>query len=1172
MSLGCFLLRNLFYHWRGNTAVLLGVAVGAAVLIGALLVGDSLRGSLREQALEQLGWVDHALVGGRFIRQEVVERLNASACPLILLQGSASCKLPGTPAGRQTSHVTILGADSRFWHPLGSPMWDGDLPEAGINADLANQLAIGPGDKLELHLQKTAAVPRETLLGRRETPDVVDTLTVTVRSIMDAKDGGRFNLNPSPEAPRNVFVPLRLLQEKLGEIGRINAILAVGAQTKALQRTLGLTLTLEDWGLLLHDPASRTRDLFTKLDRNHVGKLSRNEWHRHVAESMAQSADQNHDGVLTFEEVLSFYQREHGYLSLESRHMILEPAVAEATQAAARDSGLTAAPTFVYLANSISDGAASLPYSVVAALDPALSPPLGAFSQTNLADDEILLADWNHSPIKAMPGSPITLTYFDPEVEGQLRERTTTFKLKARIPLRGVANDPNLTPEFPGITDKLDIRDWNPPFPYDNKRIQKRDEEYWNDYRTTPKAYISLRTGQRLWGSRFGKLTSIRLAPQSPVDLSAAATSFRQHMLAHLHPDQGGLVFDAVRERSLAASTGGTDFGGLFLGFSAFLIAAALLLIGLLARLNIDRRASEIGLLLASGFRLRSVRGLLLAEGALLALVGAVLGALAAVLYAWLLLELLRSWWPGSLDRSFLRVHPEESAGWSFVLGYGCAVVVSMLTIFWAVRILARTSPRALLAGEALGAGNPLSAKRAPRRALILGVTAGGGGACLLAIAWLIRDNEMQAVTFFASGALLLLGALAAVLAWMRSTRHSSVAGGGRQGLARLGMRNAARYPTRSLLTAGLLAAAVFLVIAVESFHRDAESGFLGKESGSGGFNLIGESSLPVYQDLKSSLDLPADAARTLEGVQVYPLRRRAGDDASCLNLYQPRRPRILGVSSSFIDRGGFRFQRSEAQRPEEIVNPWELLSSGDRDGTIPAIADATTARWKLNDIKLGGTTEVTNERGEVVRLRIVALLSDSIFQSELLVSEASFLQMYPGHEGYNFFLIDAPINRVSEVKTALEAALAGQGLEIATTASRLSSYMAVENTYLATFQALGGFGLLLGALGLAVVLLRTVWERRGELALLRALGFRRSALAWLVLSENSFLLGLGLAVGTGAALLAVVPHQIAGAGQVPWLRLVVLVILVLAVGLGAGAAAVVASLRSPLIPALRRE
>jgi ABC-type antimicrobial peptide transport system permease subunit len=187
-------------------------------------------------------------------------------------------------------------------------------------------------------------------------------------------------------------------------------------------------------------------------------------------------------------------------------------------------------------------------------------------------------------------------------------------------------------------------------------------------------------------------------------------------------------------------------------------------------------------------------------------------------------------------------------------------------------------------------------------------------------------------------------------------------------------------------------------------------------------------------------------------------------------------------------------------------------------------------------------------------------------------MSEKNLLKLYPSQEGYDFFLIDTRDQQPAEVRKTLESALADRGFEVTPTAERLKQYLDVENTYLTTFQALGGLGLLLGALGLAVVLLRGVWERRGELALLRALGYRHRALGWLVLAENSFLLVLGLAAGTVAALVCVAPYLIAGSGQVPLLRLLGLLLGVLLVGLTAGALAVRATLGAPLIPALRRE
>src|SRR6202008_2158196 len=112
------------------------------------------------------------------------------------------------------------------------------------------------------------------------------------------------------------------------------------------------------------------------------------------------------------------------------------------------------------------------------------------------------------------------------------------------------------------------------------------DENYWKRYRTTPKAYVTLETAQRLWKSRFGSLTSFRIYPAD----DKSAQRFRTLLLKELKPDQGGFVFQPVKELALQAGAGSTDFSMLFLAFSFFLIAAALLLIGLLFRLNLERR------------------------------------------------------------------------------------------------------------------------------------------------------------------------------------------------------------------------------------------------------------------------------------------------------------------------------------------------------------------------------------------------------------------------------------------------------------------------------------------------------------------------------------------------------------------------------------------------------
>jgi putative ABC transport system permease protein len=1200
MTLKRLRLRNLLFHWRGNLAVFLGVVVGTAVLTGALLVGDSLRGSLREHTLQQLGWVEEALIAPRFFRQGLAGDLALSGaveriCPVIMLQGTIAVRSKGDTGriSREVGGITVLGVESSFWSAFGEAKEPSEGEQVVLNSVLGKQLKVLPGQPVSLRLQKPSVIPRETLLGRRDDKSVIDDWLVTVDKVLSPNDAAdSFSLRPELEAPRTVFVPLGALQKRLGLAGRCNAILAGGVHS-SLGKPLRSHLQLADWGLVLQGPNEHVENLFEQLDKDQDGKLQPREWRDHLATSVVEAIHPGRNPTLTRDEVDNFYRKKRNYLSLESKQLLLEPFLADAALAAAKDASLRAAPTLVYLANTIAVGGAEIPYSVVAALDPAQAPPLGPFlprGVTQLADDEIVLADWKESPLPRNVGEKVTLSFFPPTHQSEPHEESATFRLAGFVPLVGVAANPDLTPEFPGITDKLSITDWDPPFPYDNKRVKPRDEDYWRTYRATPKAYVNLATGERLWGSRFGGLTSVRLAPEKEDDLAEVAATFRKNLLARLKPAQGGLVFHAVREQALQASKGGGfDFSLLFLGFSFFLIAAALLLVGLLFRLNIDRRADEIGLLMAVGYRQAAVRRLLLGEGAVLAAAGAVIGSCLAMLYARLLLQLLAALWPGETLQSFLRPHFEPL---SLIYGAGGAFLVSLLTVAWAVFSLGRVAPSALLAGQMPGEGEKLGQRRRRWSWWIVGASLIGGVA-LLAGSGRVEDHEMRAMTFFGSGSLLLIACLAALSGWMRSSRSRTVEGHGLWSVARLGIRNAARHPGRSLLTAGLLAAAAFLLVAVEAFRRRVDA-HEAVEQANGGFNLVAESDLPLFRDLNTKEGrqevqdkllmyyrdqighdnavaerYARESAALLEQAKIVAFRVQAGDDVSCLNLYQPLRPRLLGVPTEFLSnqRGGFRFAATSKGSTNENVNPWMLLLQKQKD-TVPAFGEKNTVEWMLKT-SLGGEVRIPPDH----YLQIDGLLSDSVFQSSLLVSESNFLSMYPGHEGYNFFLIRAPEDSGAySAAIDLEQAYGDRGMRVKRTVARLNMYLAVENTYLSTFQALGGLGLLLGSLGLAVVLLRGVWERRGELALLRALGFRRATLGWLVLAENAFLLLVGLVAGTASALAAVSPHLLGGAASIPWMHLIGLLAGVVLVGLIAGALATVSTLRAPLILALRRE
>jgi ABC-type antimicrobial peptide transport system permease subunit len=1159
LTLPRLVLRNLRFHWRGNFAVLLGVAVGSAVLTGALLVGDSLRGSLRDRAERQLGGVDAAALLPHPVRAEVADGMPGQTAPVLLLPGSIQVVADGDAPS--LGRVTVLGVDDRFKPPEAEPSvldWNGEQRRVVLSRRVAERLGIplglkpnsGPEYRVRIGVERFSDLRRSSSLAKRSVGDVTATQTFTVVCVLpDGAAGNDFNLSPSPAAPLNVYVPLAALwnlarNESGRQSARATALFASGAGVADLDAALKARLEPEDYGLRLRTPPRR------------------------------------------------------GYLSVESEQLVLPPWAADAVVKAAGDLGRRAEPTVAYVADTIRHGAAELPYPVVAGLNPSAAAPLGPFLPPGVAelrDNEVVLLDWKGSPLHGLPaGAKLTMTYFNPEVEGEGKVETAELTLAGYVPLAGAANDRDLVPPVRGMTDeRANLWDWDRPPMLPQAKVRQRVPEksprsdFWNQYKATPMAYVNLTTGEKLFGSRYGSVTSVRIAPAAGETPTQSAERVKPVLLKHLDPAAAGLTFDPVRDRLLSASRGGTDFGGLFLGFSLFLIAAALMLVGLLFRLTLDRRAKEVGLLLAAGYGVRQVRRLVLAEGLLLAVVGAAIGLVAAVGYNRLLLKVLLDLWPDPTVAGFLKPHAAPA---SFAIGFGLTLVMAFGALWLSVRGLVRVPPPALLRGEtAISETARAHASDSPRYSRFVLLVALPIGVALLVAGSFVHNPDYQAMTFFGGGALLLSAALAGLWLWMKRTRHATVSGRGVAALAGLGSRNAARNPTRSLLTAALLASAAFLLVAVESFRRQPGREFLDERGGSGGFNLIAETDVPLYQpfdtgpgrgDLEDRLqtayggagDSPklAAARAELDAITVFPLRLRGGDDASCLNLFQASRPRVLSAPDALVRRGGFKFYETEAKTPEEKANPWLLLQRPTPDGAVPVVVENNTAVWMLKT-GVGGGITMPDDSGKEIRLRIVATLADSPFQSELLMADADFVRLFPRQDGFRVFLIRTPPGKEDAVARVLDTGLRANGLIATPTAERVAAYQAVIGAYLSTFQVLGGFGLLLGVLGLAVVVLRGVWERLGELALLRAVGYRTREIEFLVLAENALLLVVGLGAGVLAAVASVAPH-VAEGSSVPWGRLGGMLALVLAVGLGVAFAATAGILRVPVIPALRRE
>jgi ABC-type antimicrobial peptide transport system permease subunit len=1178
MKTSALIKNNLTYYWRTNLAVIFGVATAVAVLAGALLVGDSVRASLKNLFLSRLGNTDYLISSTSFFRERLADDLQSdgqfassfkAACPIITLNGFVTHE----KSGRRASQVQVYGVDERFWRFQDRENGAPEDREVLLSEALAQELGSAAQDSILLRIEKPSAIPEGSLHGKKE--DSGRTIRLTMREKLAQNSLGEFSIRPQQGQVRAVFVSLRRLQRDIEQSGKANAILVqesgvksqesgVAERSTILGKILKEKFTLEDLGLKIR------------------------------------------------------YLKDQHSIQIESDSAIFSDAMVQAIK-----EKFFVGEIMSYLANSIRVGEREVPYSIVTTLGGEQfeiwsrryghrngqgGEALEKAAETNPSANrlpEILLNDWAVQDLNAKLGDVVTLEYYLWQEEGKLETRTAQFRLEGIVPIAGEGADRDRVPEYPGISGTESLSDWDPPFPVDLKRVRPKDDEYWKQYRTTPKAFVPLGVGQNLWQTRFGKTTSLRTRLSENEDPEVTLDSAKTKLREALDPIQSGFSIFAVKAQGVQAAQGATDFGEYFFYFSFFLVVSALLLASLFFKLGIEQRLTEIGLLEALGFSATKIRNLFLIEGAILSSLGSLFGILGAVVFAWLLMYGLRTFWVGAVGTTLLQLHISPS---SLVFGVLGGILAALLCIGWTLRILKRASARALLTGSAVG--NPLSEglQESPRRRLLPRFVSGGVAALIFGVSGFglllgaLLNQLGQTAGFFGAGLLFLIALLCLQSAWLKSDKKRLIQGQGFGAVSAMGFRNATHRAGRSVLCIALIAAAAFIIVAVDAFKRDTTENPLDKKSGTGGFPLLAESLLPLHYDPataegREALNITADKYFQPEMVSFTRFRVRKGEDASCLNLYQPHSPRILGASDEFLASNRFTFQDSLAKTPEEKANPWLLLNDGKTDNSagatgqaasgssndsakpatsntqqpIPVIVDANSLTYVLH-LKLGDEFLYARDNAEPIRMRIVAALSDSLFQSEFLMSEKNFLQLFKDEGGYSFFLLDVEPANGATVTSALEERLSDYGFDITGAGERLASFHRVENTYISTFQTLGALGLLLGTLGLATVLLRNVLERRKEMALLRAIGYNANHFALMVLAENLLLLVCGLLTGTACALLAIAPAYLSRGGHLLSLSLSLLLLAVLVTGLCASIIATLAALRTPLLPALRAE
>jgi len=1260
--------KGLWYQRWMQLPISLGVAAATAVIVGALVVGDSVRTSLRDLALDRLGKVDYVLIAPRFFDESILanwqptsNQFAATREGIILFPRStvekksiANLALVESTTAASTSiriagGTMCMGIEESFWS-LGdlAPQPKIADDEAIINMALAEELDVTVGSRISVRLPALQAVPADSPLGKRD-ESTVSLPNLRVIAILPNRSLARFDLRSNQRPARNVFVAKSAIQAILERPGQINASLVstqrqestnsgslgirVSASENANEMLSSLPVTLDDLGYSIKPILRKFPDPTIGETQTETGSVS-------IVDYLQIASDQ----LLVPPDALD---------AIEAAFPAFDPT----TNAPVRSSLLA------YLANAItkvpSDSTSSpepeiisspaisspvISYSTIVGIEPAsLDAPSVGFGQAATDDElrqwveklstgEVLINSWLAEQSQASAGDSLRIDYYVPEtIDGLEVETSVVMKVAGVVPItepdsgyrrnRSAKfstpptpfNDPEMVPKVPGITDQESMSDWDLPFAL-TRKIRTEDDEYWNNYRLTPKLYMSLKEAQRLFGSRFGNVSSIRIADKTQPSSTDMATpsaaedelgKLKATLLSSLRTKIKELGWQVLplRAQQIAASKGTTPFDALFLALSMFVIVSALLLVSLLFRLSIERRMTEWGLLKSIGFSPSRIQSVLRIEGLSLSFVGAVIGVVLGIAYGYFVIELLKSWWVGAVGTPFLDFHVQLS---SLVIGSLIGISMAWLTIVVSARFIDRQSPIKMLKG--------IVAFRSAKVTLIRGAK-GDYGTDIhrkpLAyqrltywssrIFWLIpiavviiglgQTGPAAAGAFVGAGMLMLFGMVIASYRLIRKPPSIDHLKSQRMTLISLAANSVRRNPWRSVLAIGLMAIASFLILSISLFEASPDS------AGTGGFDLMVQSTVAVPKNLSDKTyqrETLGDRAASLDDTTIIPIRVRDGDDAGCSNLYQAAQPQVYGISPKM------RIWNEQAMNQTEHsdfawaakgaiakgISPWRQLESpseGTIDSPVPVILDQNTALWALH---LTGTTgeEFHYEMGnQTVYFKTVAVLQNTILQGSLIIGESNFQILFPEISGYRTWLVrDDSISKASKpserdaivekISRTLESGWSDEGMDAATTSSILRNLLAVQNTYLKAFQSLGGLGLLLGTFGLAVVQMRSIQERRSELGLMKAIGFSESRLGKFLLLESVTLLGWGIGIGLIAAFMAILPTLIQGTIPVGVFSPAITMLVILLFGLVSALVAVRSGVRVPMLKALRSE
>jgi len=1077
MSILKLILKSAWFYRKLNLTIILGIALSTAILVGALIIGDSVKYSLQQITVQRLGKTSQVITAGeRLFRTQLATELasKTGAKTTALLRANGFAVIEGGEL--RINQLAVWGVDATIGNFARYPeLFQLQNNEVAINENLASLSGLKVGDEFLLRVNKLNTFPANTPFVSEKEATV--SFRVSVARILKADEFGNFNLKNIQSAPRNVFVNLKWLNEQMKLQQKANVLLvAEGVSSSELVQNLQKSWKLDDLNLK-------------------------------IRENQALN-----------------------YTELISDRVFVEPAVAQFCLNKMPGSQ----PIFSYFINQFTLNGKQTPYSFVS-------------SDPKLTGNQMAVSNWLANDLSVKVNDTVRLSYFEVGPLRRLVLKDTLFVVNQVYELAGEKADQNRMPVIPGLSDAGNCRDWKTGVPIDLKKIRPQDEAYWKLYKGTPKAFVSLETAQKLWGNRFGRSTAIRVE-------GLKKTEFEKQLLAGLLPAQMGFEVKDVKTEGLAAASGGTDFGGLFIGLSFFVLFAAVLLAFLLFKLYLGFRKTEIGTLTALGFSFPAIRKLFVAEASVFVLVGIVLGIPFSIFYNQLILKAINTIWVDIVRTSIVNIHIRPV---SLIFGSLIIAALSMISVYFILNRFLKNEAIALQRKSVSGK------EKSGKWSLLTGLF-------LIAFSFFLlftmgfRSGEINPEMFFISGFGLLPGLILIFDFWMRrlAVREKAM----HFSLQTMLLKRIAGERRRNVMIVSFLSVGVFMVVSTGLNRKDLTAHADLSSSGTGGYNYFVETTMPVLFDANSKqgredLNLP-------ETAEVVQFQSQPGDDASCLNLNKVSRPRLIACNPvAFDQRSAFTF----ATRTDDLdaQHPWSSLNKTLADGIIPAFADQTVIQWGLMK-KIGDTLVYKTEEGKNLKLKLIGGLANSVFQGNVIIAEDHFNRAFPSVSGSNVFLINAPGNSLTVED--LQNGMRNYGPEISRTTDRLLSFYTIENTYLNIFLMLGALGLLIGTLGLGILIFRITFEQIPEYALLLSLGFRKSVIFRMVMREKLFLMTFSVFIGLIPAVLSALPSLMSSLYFNLWIWLPAISVLVILSGAVFSYVAIRMAFRQNLVMALRND